>query len=135
MEKERLAGSIAYAAAGGSSSIERRLRELDQEWEIERIVMAGGALAGLVGLLLAVRSNRAWLLIPLASVGLLLEHAVVGDGVAARALRRRGFMSVDEIELERLALKALRGDLRRVPPIVEGRDRPAVERLLDMLRP
>lgn len=96
--------------AGHPKKISRRLRELDEEWDIERAIEANAAVVGFSGLLLGVTANRRWLMLPALVTGFLFQHAVQGWCPPVPVLRRLGFRTAHEIEQERNALKALRGD-------------------------
>lgn len=90
--------------------IDRRLRELDAEWDIERALEANAATLALVGATLAFLRDRRWGLVPVVVGGFLLQHAVQGWCPPLPVLRRLGFRTRSEIDRERYALKALRGD-------------------------
>ncbi len=94
--------------------IPQRLRALDREWDIERAIEANAATLGLAGLTLSVTSDRRWLALPALVTGFLLQHAIQGWCPPVPVLRRLGFRTTFEIEAERQALKALRGDYRKV---------------------
>ncbi len=102
--------TIVQVAAEGSVAIERRLGELDQEWGIERILEANAATASLVGLTLGVTVNKKFLILPAIVAGCLLQQSIHGWSPPQAMLRRMGFRTRSEIEQERYALKALRGD-------------------------
>ncbi len=97
-----------------SSPIDRRLRALDAEWDIERVLDANAATFALAGLALGVFVDRRFLLLPAAVAGFLLQHAVQGWCPPVPVLRRLGVRTAGEIQAERAALKALRGDFRGV---------------------
>jgi hypothetical protein len=124
---------VAYHAAGGPRGIEQRLAELEQERSIEDRLEAYAAFAGLGGLILALVDRR-WLVVPAAVLGWLLQHGMQGWCVPMEVLRRQGFRSAQEIHEERTALKALRGDFQSLPPVTEGRDPRAIEKLLEVVR-
>jgi hypothetical protein len=90
-----------------------RLRELDREWDIERAIEANAAIVGMLGVLLGT-SKRRWLTLPLLVTGFLLQHAIQGWCPPVPVLRRLGFRTAYEIEEERRALKALRGDFDQI---------------------
>lgn len=92
-------------------SIERRLDELEREWDIERALEANAASASLVGIVLASRDRR-WLLLPLIVASFLLQHALQGWCPPLPMLRRLGFRTASEIESERVGLRQARGDFR-----------------------
>jgi hypothetical protein len=106
---------VARCAAQGPVAIDRRLRELDQEWDIERTLEANASGVSLAGLALGATVDRRWYLLPAAVAAFLLQHAVQGWCPPVPVLRRLGFRTVREIDHERFALKALRGDFENLP--------------------
>lgn len=91
-----------------------RLRELDQEWDIERTLEANAATLALVGVVLGATNDRRWLWLPGLVTGFLLQHAVQGWCPPLPILRSLGVRTNREIDAERVALKALRGDFAGV---------------------
>ena len=87
------------------AAIERRLQELDHEWDIERAIEANAASIGLAGLALGVFVDRRFLALPAAVCAFLLQHALQGWCPPVPVLRRLGFRTQTEIETERAALK------------------------------
>ena len=106
--------NVARTAAMGRLAIERRLEELDREWDIERTLEANAATAVLVGMTLGATIDRKWFLFPALVGGFLLQHAVQGWCPPIPMFRRLGFRTQSEIEFERYALKAVRGDFREL---------------------
>lgn len=106
--------NIERAAAGGPAAINRRLVELDREWDIERVLEANAASVSLLGLALGAKVSRKFFLLPAAVAGFLLQHAVQGWCPPLGVFRRLGFRTQSEIEEERYALKALRGDFHNL---------------------
>jgi hypothetical protein len=94
--------------------IEGRLAELDREWDIERVLETGSSALTLSGLLLSITSSRKWILLSLAVQGFFLQHALQGWCPPLPLLRHLGVRTADEINRERCALKALRGDMADV---------------------
>lgn len=90
--------------------ITNRLGELDQEWGIERAIEANAAVIGLTGIALAAGHNQRWLALSVLVTSFLFRHAVQGWCPPVPILRKLGFRTSYEIEEERRALKALRGD-------------------------
>ena len=103
--------------AGSRADIERRLAELDREWDIERTLEANAASVSLIGIALAITVSRRFLLLPAAVAGFLLQHALQGWCPPLPLFRRLGVRTQAEIEQERHALKALRGDYAEVPRV------------------
>jgi hypothetical protein len=94
--------------------IARRLCELDAEWDIERAIEANASTLALAGIVLGARGSRSWLLLSALASAFLLQHALQGWCPPVPVLRRLGFRTAREIERERRALKALRGDFAQV---------------------
>ena len=92
--------------------IDRRLAELDREWDIERVLETGSSTLTLTGLLLSIIGSRKWLLLSLAVQGFFMQHALEGWCPPLPLFRRLGVRTAEEINQERYALKALRGDFR-----------------------
>jgi hypothetical protein len=107
--------NIAYFAGAGREAIDQRLAELENEWDIERMIETNASTLVLVGVMLGATVNRKWLILPGMVAGFLLQHALQGWCPPIPMLRRLGFRTPSEIEFERMALKALRGDLEGLP--------------------
>ena len=93
--------------------IERRLRELQAEWDIERTLETNASALALTGTILGA-VNKRLLLLPALVTAFLLQHALQGWCPPVPLLRRLGVRTADEIERERTALKALRGDFHPI---------------------
>jgi hypothetical protein len=106
-----------------------RLHELDREWDIERTLEANAATVALVGVVLAAFVDRRFLVLPAVVAGFLLQHALQGWCPPVPVLRRLGVRTEGEIDRERYALKALRGDFDEAthPAPRERRARAAFE--------
>ena len=106
--------------------IDDRLHELDEEWDIERTIEANAAALAFTGATLALlRGRRRWLALSALVSGFLFQHATQGWCPPVPALRRLGFRTAYEIEEERRALMALRGDFDDLPKR-DGRTRSAL---------
>lgn len=110
MIKRRTAHQIEKAAYGGRAALEKRLQQLDEEWDIERCLETGASSLMLTGSVLGATVSRKWLALPIGVSAFLLQHALQGWCPPLSILRRLGVRTADEINQERYALKALRGD-------------------------
>jgi hypothetical protein len=90
--------------------IDRRLEELDREWDIERALEANAAIILLIGMALGRLMNRRWYFLPTAVATFLLQHAVQGWCPPVGLFRRLGVRTEREIDEERYALKLMRSD-------------------------
>jgi hypothetical protein len=113
--RARIQEHVAYYAALGPEAINERLADLDREWDIERFLEANAATVALFGLTLGTVVDRRFYILPAAVAGFLLQHAFQGGCPPVEILRHFGMRTASEIDEERYALKALRGDFRDVP--------------------
>jgi hypothetical protein len=109
-----LLGRLDSFRDASDAAIGARLRELDDEWDIERFLIVNastlvslGVIAGFV--------RRRLLVVPLGVGAFLLQHGLQGWCPPLAIFRRRGVRTRREIDLERYSLKALRGDLGAPP--------------------
>lgn len=108
-DRQRELESSALYYAKHPEEIDRRLWELDREWDVERVTEAEFGLSALVGITLGLFSRK-WTLLGGLAAGFLAYHAIKGRSPVGLAYRRIGFRTMNEIDQERFALKALRGD-------------------------
>ena len=92
------------------------MRRLDTEWDVERTLESNAATLALTGTLLGIFVDRRFLAIPIVVSGFLLQHALQGWCPPVPLFRRQGFRTMREIDTERYALKALRGDFGKIGP-------------------
>ena len=129
--RQRTERSVMESIAGGPDAIARRLEELDREWDIERMLETMAPTITLIGLALGVTKSRKWLFLPAFVQTFFLQHALEGWCPPIPVLRRLGFRTADEINEERYALKALRGDFKK---LASGRKKAASDgRVVDAL--
>lgn len=102
--------NVTRVASQGVDGIEDRLAALDKEWDIERTLEANAATLSLVGCALGASVDRRFFAVPAVVAGFLLQHAVQGWCPPLAIFRRLGVRTAAEINQERYALKALRGD-------------------------
>lgn len=125
--REQTAANVARYSAASRWEIERRLQELDDEWDIERTIEANASSLILAGLGLGTFVDRKFFLLPAAVAAFLLQHALQGWCPPIPILRRLGFRTQSEIEEERYALKVLRGDFQQ-------RGNQSVDRVMQAVR-
>lgn len=111
--RQQTEDNVAFFAAN-RTQIGARLGQLDREWDIERAIEANASTLALGGIILGTMRDRRWLALPAAVSAFLLQHALQGWCPPVPVLRRLGFRTSDEINQERYALKAIRGDFRKV---------------------
>ena len=110
--RRQLEVNVAYYARR-LDRVEERLGDLEREWDVERAVAVGAGVATLAGLALALVRKR-WALLSVGAAALLIAHSAGRCCAPLPVLRCLGVRTRAEIEQERYALKALRGDFSAV---------------------
>ncbi len=100
--------------------IRRRIAELDQEWDIERWLEMNAAGLALTGILFGLAGKKRCLAFSGIVLSFLMLHAVKGWCPPIPALRRLGIRTRKEIDREKYALKAVRGDFRELVTSAES---------------
>lgn len=98
-----------YYYGAHPEQIPERLRELDEEWDVERALEAVSSALSLMGFTWGVFRKR-WWLIGLAAQGFFMQHALQGWCPPLGIVRRLGFRTAYEIEEERHKLLGLTGE-------------------------
>jgi hypothetical protein len=102
--------NVARMADRDAEAVTDRLRELEREWDVERVLELNASLLALSGTALCLAGRRKAALLPLVVLGFLVQHAVQGWCPPLPLFRRLGVRTRAEVDQERMALKALRGD-------------------------
>jgi hypothetical protein len=102
--------------AGGESkpALSRRLNQLDHEWDMERVLETNASALALGGLLLGLFVSKKFFVVPCLVLPFLLQHATQGWCPPVPFFRSRGVRTRKEIDTEKFAVKALRGDFAGV---------------------
>lgn len=116
--RRRTERDILHVGGQGKSAIDRRIKELDMEWDVERMLEANAASLALLGLGLGVFVDRRFF--PAVVTSFLLQHAIQGWCPPLPILRGLGIRTAGEIDIERYALKAIRGDFKDLPDQEKG---------------
>ncbi|NJB84625.1 hypothetical protein GGR26_000370 [Lewinella marina] len=109
--------------AKNPSAIPGRLEELSKEWDVERMLETNASTLTLVGLALGLTVDRRWLILSGTVAAFLLQHGIQGYCPPLVVLRKLGFRTREEIDWERIALKAVRGDFAALNDIHDPRER------------
>ena len=117
--RRQLEANVTYYA-GRLDEIERRLTDLEEEWDIERALEVNASSLALAGLGLSLVWSRKFLVLPLVVAGFFLQHGLQGWCPPVPLFRRMGVRTSREIFTEAYALKALRGDFHDVDGQTEG---------------
>lgn len=94
--------------------ISQRIRELDKEWDIERVLEVNMSVLALTGIALTIFVHLYWLILPTIVLLFFLQHALQGWCPPIPVFRAFKVRTRPEIDREKYALKALRGDFRDI---------------------
>jgi hypothetical protein len=111
---QRTRRRLLRASGAPPAAISRLIADLDEEWDIERWLETNASLLALSGTLLGIFVNKKFLAIPCLVLPFLLQHAIQGWCPPVPLFRRKGIRTRREIDAEKYALKALRGDFAEV---------------------
>ena len=81
---------VKRTAQSGPAAIAARLKELDEEWDVERCLETGASSLILTGTLLGSLVNKRWFLLPAGVAAFLLQHALQGWCPPLPVFRRLG---------------------------------------------
>jgi hypothetical protein len=119
---DQIERNIRHYSGQTKEEIYRRIQELDQESDFERVLETMASSVSLTGIVLGATMDRRWYLLPTAVLSFLLLHAIQGWCPPLPILRGLGIRTREEIARERYALKALAGDfagISREPSSIE----------------
>jgi hypothetical protein len=109
----RIKYSVQAYSGQSREAISRRMEELNREWDVERTLETTASAIALTGVTLGATVNKKWLIMPGVVLSFLLQQALQGWCPPLPIIRRMGIRTRQEIESERYALKALRGDFEK----------------------
>ncbi len=116
---------LIRAAGAPPAVLGRLIADLEEEWDIERWLVTNASVLALSGTLLGAFVNKKFLLLPALVLPFLLQHAIQGWCPPLPFFRRQGIRTRKEIETEKNALKALRGDFGQLErggsPVADAR--------------
>jgi hypothetical protein len=108
--EEAIEISVRYYTDKTKNEIDTRIQQLDKAWSVERVLEVFSATLSLAGLGLAAYKNKRWLALSGIVNISLLQHAVQGWSPSLTLFRFLGFRTRKELDWEKFALKALKGD-------------------------
>jgi len=120
---------LACLADAGPHAITERLEELELEWSAGRMTKVTTGLLIVGGFALASLLSPMWLVLPAVAGLLLLQYTFSRVSLLGAMFHRIGFRSGGDIDQEKFALKALRGDFRHLPTVHEIENKEDISRL------
>ena len=120
LETDSVRDSVRFYGSLGQPALSERLRALEKEPDLETVTTLALAGAGVAGLVFGFLGSRLWRLLWWISLPLLFAHARGKLMAPEDFLKTLGLRTRKEIEEERYALKAMRGDFRGVSEGING---------------
>lgn len=120
---------LACLADAGPQAITDRLGQLDREWSAGRMTKAVIGVMIVAGLALTAFLNPWWLLLPAVGGLFLLQYLFSRQSWLGATFREMGFRSSTDIDQEKFALRALRGDFKNLPTVHEIESQDDISRL------
>ncbi|AWM38742.1 hypothetical protein GobsT_30650 [Gemmata obscuriglobus] len=120
---------LACLADAGPQAITDRIAQLDREWSAGRATKALIGLMIVTGFALTALLNPWWLILPAVGGVFLLQYLFGRSSWLGATFREMGFRSGQDIDQERFALRALRGDFKNLPTVHEIESKDDISRL------
>lgn len=121
--KARDDAEVARLEDASPEELTKRIEELSHEWDVERLLQFNASVLAFTGTVLGHTVNRRFMAMPAVIFGFFLQHALQGWCPPVPVFRRLGVRTRREIERERYALKALRGDFEELNGLPLGQAR------------
>jgi hypothetical protein len=114
--------------------IDDRINRLKNESDVSRALVANASLMGMFGMFMALIVRvRLLILLPIAAMVFLVQNAIRGWSPPDMILRRLGFRTKEEIQLELYGLRMLKGDFSAITAMNEMPVKDRVEWVIDLL--
>lgn len=129
LKESNLEKRLACLADAGPQAISDRIAQLDREWSAGRMTKATIGVMLVAGLALTALANPWWLILPAAGGLFLLQYLFSRTSWLGATFREMGFRSGADIDQEKFALRALRGDFKNLPTYHEIENKEEIARL------
>lgn len=103
-------GNLYSVKDAGEEVLTERLKALDHEWDLDRVIESKSACMILLSSILGIKSNKLWFLITGVLGVSLIQYALKGWCMSLPILRGLGIRTAEEINYERTVLRMLRND-------------------------
>ncbi|MDZ7615445.1 MAG: hypothetical protein U1E05_00485 [Patescibacteria group bacterium] len=110
--QDQIRRNVAHYGGCSAELIDFRLEQLDEEWDVERALEFNAAALATGSIVLGLSGKKRWFFLAAVVTAFLAQHALQGWCPPLPLLRRLGMRTAYEIDRERYALKALRGDFQ-----------------------
>ena len=128
-DQTKLEARLACLADAGPQAISDRLDDLDREWSAGRMTKATLGVLIVTGLALTALAGPWWLILPAVGAFFLLQYLFSRTSWLGATFQEMGFRSGADIDQEKFALRALRGDFKNLPTLHEIESKDDISRL------
>jgi len=97
-----------------NARVDKKITELEKEWDVERTVELNCAVLAIAGTALGIFVHKRWFALPVLAATFLAQDSIQGWSPLIPVFKKFGFRNKKEINREKYALKALRGDFKRI---------------------
>ncbi len=118
---ERTHRQIRRYAGRSRLELSQRIAELEREWDVEQVLETNASIIALTGAVLGTTWHKRFFAITGVVLGFLSQHALSGWCPPVPVFRRLGIRTRTEINQEKFALKALRGDFSAITDLTHPR--------------
>lgn len=108
--ERRIEANVGHFKQQDKTAIRNRIAELENEWDIEKMLMVNLSGVALTAAILSISANKKWAYAAGIMNVFLLQQIWKGWSLPFIYLRRMGIRTVDEINLEKNGLEALLED-------------------------
>jgi hypothetical protein len=112
LETDSVKDSVSFYGSLGQHAVSERLQALEDEPDLETVATLAMAGTGILALVFGLMGSRLWRLLAWMALPLIFAHARGRLSAPGDFLKTLGLRSRKEIQEEKYALKALRGDFR-----------------------
>ncbi|MFU0828614.1 MAG: DUF2892 domain-containing protein [Lachnoclostridium sp.] len=102
------------AKNSSKAAISRQIKQLNKEWDTERVVEVQSASLILLSSLMGIRNGRMWFGVTALIGVFLLNHGLYGWCPSLPIIRKMGIRTAEEINIEKTVLKMIRGDFSNI---------------------
>jgi len=117
MRRQDLECRLAKLTDAGPHAITDRINQLEWEWTAGRMTKVTLGVTILLGFALTALLGPWWLILPAAAGLFLLQYLFSRTSWLGAMFHEMGYRRGCEVEQEKLALRALRGDFRHLPTL------------------
>jgi hypothetical protein len=112
LKTDSVKDSVRFYGSLGQQAVAERLQSLEDEPDLETVATLAMAGTGILALVFGLMGSRLWRLLAWMALPLIFAHARGRLAAPGDFLKTLGLRSRKEIQEEKYALKALRGDFR-----------------------